>query len=52
MIKEHISSSLSIDIDDLELAPFYEKGGPIKAYNLFGQDLNTLLAELNEVLAA
>jgi type I restriction enzyme R subunit len=52
MIKEHIASSLSIEIDDLELSPFYEQGGPIKAYKLFGQDLNKIFSELNEVLAA
>lgn len=52
MIKEHITSSLSIGMDDLELSPFYEQGGPIKAYKLFDKDLDKLLAELNEVLAA
>ncbi|MBO8127757.1 MAG: DEAD/DEAH box helicase family protein [Peptococcaceae bacterium] len=52
MIKDHIAASLSIDMDDFELAPFYEKGGPVKAYQLFGQELNHILKELNEVLVA
>ncbi len=51
MIKGHIASSLSIEIEDFELAPFYERGGPVKAYQLFGNQLNNILAELNEALA-
>jgi type I restriction enzyme R subunit len=35
---------------DLELAPFYERGGPVKAYRLFGPGLGGMLEELNEVL--
>ena len=52
MIKNHISTSISIGIDDFELSPFYEKGGALKAYGLFGNDLNKILEELNEVLIA
>jgi len=33
-------------------APFHDKGGPVKAYQTFGKDLDGLLKELNEVLAA
>ncbi|MEM4406995.1 MAG: type I restriction-modification enzyme R subunit C-terminal domain-containing protein [Candidatus Methanomethylicaceae archaeon] len=51
MIKDHIATSLSIKMDDFELAPFYEKGGAMKVYNLFGKELNTILNELNEALA-
>jgi type I restriction enzyme R subunit len=49
-IKNHISTSLSISIDDLELSPFYEKGGPVKSFQLFGDDLNNMFEELNKVL--
>lgn len=52
MIKDHISTSLQIGTDDFEYAPFHEKGGAVKAYNLFGDELNKVLEELNEVLAA
>lgn len=52
MIKDHIASSLSIELDDFELAPFYEKGGPVKASQVFGQELDRVLEELNEVLVA
>jgi len=37
-------------MDDFELAPFYEKGGAIKAYQIFGQELDKVLEELNEAL--
>ena len=52
MIKEHIATSLSIAMDDFENVPFYEKGGAIKAYQVFGQELGKVLEELNEVLVA
>ncbi len=52
MIKGHIATSLSIGTDDFEFAPFYEKGGAVKVYQLFGQQLNGILDELNERLAA
>jgi type I restriction enzyme R subunit len=52
MIRDHIATSLRVEMSDLELAPFHDKGGPVKAYQTFGTDLNKLLEELNEVLAA
>jgi type I restriction enzyme R subunit len=51
MIKDHIGTSLSIGIDDFENVPFNQKGGAIKAYHLFGKDLDKILEELNTVLA-
>jgi type I restriction enzyme R subunit len=51
MIKSHIATSICIGMDDLELAPFYERGGPLKAYKLFGQELGRIMSELNEALA-
>jgi len=51
-IKDHIASSLTIEKDDFELSPFVEKGGLIKAYQIFGNELDKILEELNEVLAA
>lgn len=52
MIKDHIATSLSIEMNDFELAPFYEKGGAVKLYQVFGKELDSILEELNEVLAA
>ncbi|MFA5032294.1 MAG: type I restriction-modification enzyme R subunit C-terminal domain-containing protein [bacterium] len=50
MIKEHIATSMSIEKDIFELAPFYEKGGLVKANELFGDKLDDTMEELNEVL--
>lgn len=51
MIKDHISTSLSISIDDFENVPFNQKGGAINAYQVFGGQLNSILIALNEALA-
>jgi type I restriction enzyme R subunit len=51
MIKNHIATSLTIGMDDFEFAPFIQKGGTAKVYQLFGQELNEILEELNERLA-
>jgi len=38
-------------MEDFEFAPFIQKGGRAKVYQLFGQELNEILEELNERLA-
>jgi len=52
MIKDHIATSMSISMEDFELAPFYEKGGRVKVYQLFGKDTEKILEEMNETLVA
>lgn len=52
MIRDHIATSLEIGSEDFEDVPFNQKGGPLRAVQLFGQDLSGILSELNEVLAA
>ncbi|MEN8264610.1 MAG: type I restriction-modification enzyme R subunit C-terminal domain-containing protein [Nitrospirota bacterium] len=52
MIKEHIIGSLSIEKDDFDSVPFKPEGGLGKAYKLFGEELYSIMDELNEVLAA
>lgn len=51
-IKDHIAASLSIDHEDFEYTPFAQLGGLGRAYDLFGERLPGILAELNERLAA
>jgi type I restriction enzyme, R subunit len=51
-IRDHIAASVSIEADDLELSPFSKWGGLGKAYQVFGERLQLMLNELNEVLAA
>lgn len=52
MIKDHIATSLEATVHDLELSPFDQKGGPIKAGQVFGGELESIMKELNEALAA
>jgi type I restriction enzyme R subunit len=52
LIRDHIATSLSIEPDDFDLAPFSQRGGLGKAHQLFGDRLAPLLDELNTVLAA
>jgi type I restriction enzyme R subunit len=52
LMRDQIATSLSIEPDDLDLAPFNQRGGLGKAHQLFGEQLPKLLDELNEVLAA
>ena len=52
LIRDHIATSLSIEPDDFDYAPFSQRGGLGKAHQLFGDKLPALLDELNTVLAA
>lgn len=52
MIKDHILASVHIERGDLDYAPFDAQGGLGKMYQLFGDDMDALLDELNEALAA
>jgi type I restriction enzyme R subunit len=52
LIRDHIATSVTIEPEDLELAPFRQRGGLGKAHQLFGNDLPKLLDELNSVLVA
>jgi len=51
-IAEHVGTSIEITPDDLESLPFSQKGGLGRAYQLFGDRLQPLMDELNEVLVA
>ncbi len=52
MIKEHITSSVHIARDDLDYAPFDGKGGVGRMYQLFGDEMDTIIDEINEALAS
>jgi type I restriction enzyme, R subunit len=51
-IRDHIASSLAVDVDDFDLDPFVAWGGLGRAQQVFGERFFPLLSELNEVLAA
>ena len=52
MIKDYIASSFHVEADDFELDPFNKQGGLGKMWQLFGEQTNEIINELNEVLAA
>ena len=52
LVKDHIAASLSIEPSDLELSPFDRKGGLGRFYEVFGDQYEAVLAELNRELVA
>lgn len=52
MLKEQIATSVHIETDDLDFTPFDAKGGRGKMWQLFGDEMETIINELNEALAA
>ena len=52
MIRDHIMNSFHLDRDDLDMAPFDGKGGMGQMYKLFGDQMDSVIDELNEALVA
>jgi len=52
MIRDHVIDSFHIEKVDLDMAPFDAKGGMGRMYKIFGDDMERLISELNEVLVA
>ena len=52
MIKDYVVNSFHIDKDDFDLNPFNAQGGLGKMWQLFGEQTEEIINELNEVLAA
>ena len=52
MLKDHIAASVSVTVDDLDYTPFIEDGGKGKMWQLFGNETENIIKELNEALAA
>lgn len=52
MIKDYVINSFHIDKDDFDLNPFNAQGGLGKMWQLFGEQTEEIISELNEVLAA
>ncbi len=52
MIRDHLATSIAIERDDLELAPFDSHGGLGKMHALFGEGMDKIMSEVNEALAA
>lgn len=52
MIRDHISSSLHMELDDLDLTPFDAHGGRGGMWMHFGDRMERIIDELNEALTA
>lgn len=52
MIKDYVSTSFHLEIDDLDYTPFDALGGRGRMYQLFGDEMNAVINELNEALGA
>lgn len=52
LIRDHIASSFHLSPDDLDYSPFDSQGGIGKMHQLFGDDMNELINELNGELVA
>ena len=52
MLKDHIAASISVAADDLDYTPFDAQGGKGKMWQLFGNETENIINELNEALAA
>ena len=48
----HVAVNLAVERGDFEYAPFAQEGGLGKVHQLFGNELNMIIDELNGVLAA
>jgi len=52
MIRDHIVSSFHIERDDLDMAPFDAKGGLGRMHQLFGDQMDKVIQDMNRALAA
>jgi type I restriction enzyme R subunit len=52
MIRDHVAANLVVEPDDFEYAPFAQEGGLGKVHQVFGNELNNIIKELNGALAA
>jgi len=52
MIKDYVINSFHIEKDDFDLNPFNAQGGLGKMWQLFGEQTEEIINELNEALAA
>ncbi len=51
MIRDHIASSFHLDREDLDMVPFNAHGGRGQMYRLFGDQMASVISEVNEAMA-
>ncbi|MBL7793677.1 MAG: DEAD/DEAH box helicase family protein [Saprospiraceae bacterium] len=52
MLKEQIATSVHVEADDLDYTPFDAKGGRGRMWQLFGDEMEMIIDEMNEALAS
>lgn len=52
LMKDHIATSVHLEVEDLDYTPFDSLGGRGKLNQLFGVEMETIIEELNEALVA
>jgi type I restriction enzyme R subunit len=52
LIRDHIATSVHLDLEDLDYTPFDSLGGRGKLNQLFGAEMETIIEEINEALVA
>ncbi|WP_410512110.1 type I restriction-modification enzyme R subunit C-terminal domain-containing protein [Paenibacillus sp. BR2-3] len=52
MMKDHIMTSFHIEKEDIDYSPFDAQGGQGKMWLLFGEEMDSIIDELNEGLVA
>ena len=52
MIRDHMITSVHLDKDDLDYAPFDDSGGVGWMYQAFRNKMDNIIDEMNEALAA
>jgi type I restriction enzyme R subunit len=52
LVRDQIITSMRLERDDLELGTMGQQGGLAKMYQLFGAEMEAIMEELNETLAA
>jgi type I restriction enzyme R subunit len=51
-MKDYIANSFNLEKDDFDLSPFNAQGGLSKLWQLFGEQSDEIIDELNSILAA
>jgi len=51
-IRDHIAASFHISVEDLDYAPFDAEGGRGRMWQLFGEDMESVLDQMNDEMAA
>ena len=52
MIRDHVKQSFHLEPDDLDYAPFDQRGGRGGMFRAFGAEMNAVIAQMNEILVA